>query len=52
MPARTASVADVHLEQDSENTYVIRTAEFTHRLNSDLSTERNLIRTQKRGRVA
>lgn len=52
VPARTASVADVHLEQDSENTCVIRTAEFTHRLNSDLSTERNLIRTQKRGRVA
>lgn len=52
VPAHTASVADVHVEQDSADTCVIRTAEFTHRLNCDLSTERNLIRTQKRGRVA
>jgi hypothetical protein len=39
----TASVADVHLEQDSNNTAVIRTADFRYRLHIDVQAERNLI---------
>lgn len=52
VPARTASVADVHLEQDSPSTAVIRTAAFTYRVNIDLSSERDLMRTLPSGRVA
>ncbi|WP_179475824.1 type VII secretion protein EccE [Mycolicibacterium vinylchloridicum] len=37
----TASVADVHLEQDSNGTAVIRTAEFRYRLHIDVQSERN-----------
>jgi type VII secretion protein EccE len=37
----TASVADVHLEQDSTSTAVIRTAEFRYRLHIDVNSERN-----------
>jgi type VII secretion protein EccE len=39
----TASVADVHLEQDSNVTAVIRTADFRYRLQIDVQAERNLI---------
>lgn len=39
----TASVADVHLEQDSNSTAVIRTANFRYRLHIDVQAERNLI---------
>lgn len=39
----TASVADVHLEQDSNSTAVIRTADFRYRLHIDVQAERNLI---------
>ena len=54
VPARSTSVADVHMEQDhdSPNTCGIRTAAFTYRERIDLSAERDLIRTQARGRVA
>jgi type VII secretion protein EccE len=37
----TASVADVHLEQDSTSTAVIRTAAFRYRLHIDVQSERN-----------
>lgn len=47
----TASVADVHLEQDSNNTAVIRTAEFRYRLHIDVQSERNDIAAAAR-RVA
>ena len=47
----TASVADVHLEQDSSETAVIRTAEFRYRLHIDVSKERNDIAAASR-RVA
>lgn len=47
----TASVADVHLEQDSKSTAVIRTAEFRYRLNIDVQSERNEIAAAAR-RVA
>ncbi|KDE97184.1 hypothetical protein Y900_028345 [Mycolicibacterium aromaticivorans JS19b1 = JCM 16368] len=47
----TASVADVHLEQDSNNTAVIRTAEFRYRLHIDVKSERNDIAAAAR-RVA
>lgn len=47
----TASVADVHLEQDSSSTAVIRTAEFRYRLNIDVQSERNDIAAAAR-RVA
>jgi type VII secretion protein EccE len=39
----SASVADVHLEQDSSTTAVIRTAEFRYRAHIDVQAERNLI---------
>ena len=39
----SASVADVHLEQDSTTTAVIRTAEFRYRAHIDVQPERNLI---------
>ena len=49
----TASVADVHLEQDSPDTAVIRTAEFQYRVYIDVYTERNLIRAaRERGQAA
>ena len=38
--AGSASVADVHLEQDSARSAVIRTAEFTHRVLIDVEPER------------
>lgn len=41
----TASVADVHLEQDSATTAVVRTAEFRFRLHIDVKAERNLLAT-------
>ena len=47
----TASVADVHLEQDSSETAVIRTAEFRYRLHIDVTKERNDIAAASR-RVA
>jgi type VII secretion protein EccE len=47
----TASVADVHLEQDSNSTAVIRTAEFRYRLHIDVQSERNEIAAATR-RVA
>ena len=47
----TASVADVHLEQDSRDTAVIRTAEFRYRLHIDVTKERNDIAASSR-RVA
>lgn len=47
----TASVADVHLEQDSNSTAVIRTAEFRYRLHIDVQSERNDIAAAAR-RVA
>ncbi|MBN3459467.1 type VII secretion protein EccE [Mycobacterium sp. DSM 3803] len=52
VPARAASVADVHMEQDSPNTCGIRTAAFSYRERIDLSAERDLLRTQPRDRVA
>ena len=47
----TASVADVHLEQDSHSTAVIRTADFRYRLHIDVQSERNDIAAASR-RVA
>ncbi|WP_457142081.1 type VII secretion protein EccE [Mycobacterium sp. URHB0021] len=47
----TASVADVHLEQDSNSTAVIRTAEFRYRLHINVQSERNDIAAAAR-RVA
>lgn len=47
----TASVADVHLEQDSNTTAVIRTAEFQYRINIDVRAERSQINASGR-RVA
>lgn len=44
-------MADVHLEQDSSETAVIRTAEFRYRLHIDVSKERNDIAAASR-RVA
>ena len=41
--AGTASVADVHLEQDSNSTAVVRTAEFRYRVQIDVKSERNEI---------
>ena len=38
----SASVADVHLEQESAASAVIRTAEFTHRVIIDVEPERTL----------
>ncbi|TDO06490.1 type VII secretion protein EccE [Mycobacterium sp. BK086] len=38
----SASVADVHLEQESASSAVIRTAEFTHRVIIDVEPERNV----------
>jgi hypothetical protein len=48
----SASVADVHVEQDSPRTAVIRTADFQYRATIDLSAERNLIGTPPEGRAA
>jgi type VII secretion protein EccE len=48
----SASVADVHVEQDSPRTAVIRTADFQYRANIDVSAERNLIGTPPAGRAA
>jgi type VII secretion protein EccE len=39
----SASVADVHLEQDSNTTAVIRTAEFQYRIHIDVRAERSQI---------
>jgi type VII secretion protein EccE len=39
----SASVADVHLEQDSNTTAVIRTAEFQYRVRIDVRAERSQI---------
>jgi hypothetical protein len=50
--AGSASVADVHLEQDSATTAVIRTAEFQYRVHIDVDAERNLIGARPRPRVA
>jgi hypothetical protein len=47
----TASVADVHLEQDSNTTAVIRTNDFRYRVNIDVQAERNLVAAARR-RVA
>jgi type VII secretion protein EccE len=49
--AGTASVADVHFEQDSARTAVIRTAEFQYRIHVNLDQERNMIKWRPR-RVA
>jgi len=46
--AGTASVADVHFEQDSARTAVIRTADFQSRMNINVEAERNLIRWRPR----
>jgi type VII secretion protein EccE len=47
----SASVADVHLEQDSNTTAVIRTADFQYRIHIDVRAERNQINASGR-RVA
>jgi transglutaminase-like putative cysteine protease len=47
----TASVADVHFEQDSAGTAVIRTADFQYRIRINLDQERNMIKWRPR-RVA
>jgi type VII secretion protein EccE len=47
----SASVADVHLEQDSNTTAVIRTADFQYRIRIDLRAERSQISASSR-RVA
>lgn len=52
VPAGTASVADVHFEQDSARTAVIRTAEFQSRININVEAERNLIKWRPRRRAA
>ncbi|MDV3133315.1 type VII secretion protein EccE [Mycobacterium sp. 29Ha] len=44
----TASVADVHFEQDSARTAVIRTADFQSRININVESERNLIKWRPR----
>jgi hypothetical protein len=44
----SASVADVHLEQDSNTTAVIRTAEFQYRIHIDVRAERNQINASGR----
>jgi type VII secretion protein EccE len=49
--AGTASVADVHFEQDSARTAVIRTADFQYRIHVNLDQERNMIKWRPR-RVA
>jgi hypothetical protein len=46
--AGTASVADVHFEQDSARTTVIRTADFQYRIHINLDQERNMIRWRLR----
>jgi type VII secretion protein EccE len=47
----SASVADVHVEQDSNTTAVIRTTDFRYRVHIDVQGERNLIAAASR-RVA
>ncbi|WP_273735435.1 type VII secretion protein EccE [Mycolicibacterium septicum] len=47
----SASVADVHLEQDSNTTAVVRTNDFRYRVHIDVQAERNLIAAANR-RVA
>jgi type VII secretion protein EccE len=49
--AGSASVADVHLEQDSTSTAVIRTSEFRYRVHIDVQPERNLV-SASTGRAA
>jgi hypothetical protein len=44
----TASVADVHFEQDSARTAVIRTADFQYRIRINLDQERNMIKWRPR----
>jgi hypothetical protein len=44
----SASVADVHLEQDSNTTAVIRTAEFQYRIHIDVRAERSQINASGR----
>ena len=46
--AGTASVADVHIEQDSARTAVIRTAEFQTRIRINVDAERNMITWSRR----
>ena len=46
--AGTASVADVHFEQDSARTAVIRTADFQYRIHVNLDQERNMIKWRPR----
>lgn len=44
----TASIADVHVEQDSNTTAVIRTDAFQYRINIDVRAERNQINASSR----
>jgi type VII secretion protein EccE len=46
--AGTASVADVHFEQDSARTVVIRTDDFQYRIHVNLDQERNMIKWRPR----
>jgi type VII secretion protein EccE len=46
--AGTASVADVHFEQDSARTAVIRTDDFQYRIHVNLDQERNMIKWRPR----
>ena len=50
--AGTASVADVHFEQDSARTAVIRTADFQYRIHINLEPERNMLKWRPRRRAA
>ena len=50
--AGTASVADVHFEQDSARTAVIRTADFQYRIRINLEPERNMLKWRPRRRAA
>jgi type VII secretion protein EccE len=47
--AGTASVADVHIEQDSTGTAVVRTADFQTRIRINVDAERNMINWPRRG---
>ena len=42
--AHSASIADVHLEQESPDTATVRTAGFSTRITIDVNPERNLIK--------
>lgn len=48
----TASVADVHFEQDSPRTAVIRTNDFQYRIHINLDPERNTLKWRPRRRAA